>query len=160
MNVDRKTSMTAEQHPGSTSPAPTPPWSVIDPSNGDNGCYSHTWEDQTVRKEPLASAVHAPDWAASIHYAFLAGGRRIKAYFSVKVKRRGKKTKKELSPGTDWKYARLESTAAVLPDSGCEAQTGSFRKGMVPPSTDRSESGFRLWERKQLPELFPSESLS
>lgn len=112
---------------------------VIDPSNGDNGCYSHTWEDQRLRKEPSAPAVHAPDWAALIHYTFLAGERLDQSTFFRKVKggRGG-----ELLPDIDWKYARLESTA-ILP----KAHAGSWRKGMkiTPSTTDQSANGLRLW---------------
>lgn len=52
------------------------------------------------------------------------------------------KKNKLLSPDSDWKYARLESTS-VIPDRGSTAQAGSFRKGMITPlTTYPSGNGF------------------
>lgn len=110
---------------------------VIDPSNGDTGCYSHPWEDQTIRKEPSASAGHTPNWAASIHYAFFvrktAGSKHI---FPLSEEK-----KKQITFTRQW-YARLESTS-VIPDSESTAQAGSFRKGRITPlTTNPSGNGF------------------
>lgn len=72
-----------------------------------------------------------------------------KAHFFRKVK--GKKnTQRKNFYRTDWKYARLESTA-ILPDSRSKAPAGSFRKGMIAPATDPSGNGFKLC--KLSPEL-------
>lgn len=156
MNIQKKSPMTAEQHPGSEQAPCThcTVASVIDPSNGDNGCYAHTWEDQTARKEPSASAVHAPDWAASIHYAFLAGKQLDQSTFFRKVKGGGERMKnydRTLAGNTeDWKAPPSFLTVDL---KRTQAPSGKgWRLHLQQLTNEETDSGCETSTWKQPPE--------
>lgn len=147
----RTTSREQEPHTHSTLAC------VIDPSNGDNGCYSHTWEDQTVRKEPSAPAVHAPDWAASIHYAFLLAGERLdQSTFFRKVKGGEKKKKRHNIQRTltgnmqDWKAPPSFLTVDL---KRTQAPSGKGWLHLQQLINQEMDSGCETKTWKQLPEL-------